>query len=61
MYFIFLNFRALALNCNAAFDGKKGATAVNWRKGKPVRTVRNYKLAKHSKYAPEMGNRYDYL
>ncbi|XP_050422764.1 E3 ubiquitin-protein ligase UHRF1-like isoform X2 [Adelges cooleyi] len=53
--------RALALNCNATIDSEKGAKAVNWKKGKPVRVVRNYKLSKHSKYAPEMGNRYDGL
>lgn len=29
--------------------------------GKPVRVVRNYKLAKHSKFAPKEGNRYDGL
>jgi len=31
---------------------------VDWKKGKPVRVVRNYKLCKHSKYAPELGNRF---
>jgi hypothetical protein len=34
---------------------------VDWKKGKPVRVVRNYKLHKHSKYAPEVGNRYEYF
>ncbi|XP_025424158.1 E3 ubiquitin-protein ligase UHRF1-like isoform X2 [Sipha flava] len=53
--------RALALNCNAKIDNEKGATAVDWKKGKPVRVIRNYKLRKHSKYAPELGNRYDGL
>ncbi|XP_015367414.1 PREDICTED: E3 ubiquitin-protein ligase UHRF1-like [Diuraphis noxia] len=53
--------RALALNCNAKIDSEKGATAADWKKGKPVRVVRNYKLGKHSKYAPELGNRYDGL
>lgn len=63
MYFIcttsilFLCFRALALNCNAKIDSEKGAMAVDWKNGKPVRVVRNYKLKKHSKYAPELGNR----
>nr|XP_023024422.1 E3 ubiquitin-protein ligase UHRF1-like [Leptinotarsa decemlineata] len=33
----------------------------HWQKGKPVRVVRNYKGAKHSKYAPKDGNRYDGL
>jgi len=51
--------RALALNCNANLDNKKGSTSVDWKKGKPVRVVRNYKLKKHSKYAPQLGNRYD--
>lgn len=51
-------FRALALNCNAKIDSNKGAIATDWKKGKPVRVVRNYKLQKHSKYAPEAGNRY---
>ena len=31
--------RALARNCNAAIDDKKGATAKQWREGKPVRVV----------------------
>ncbi|XP_025191295.1 E3 ubiquitin-protein ligase UHRF1-like [Melanaphis sacchari] len=53
--------RALALNCNAEINNKEGATATDWKKGKPVRVVRNYKLHKHSKYAPEVGNRYDGL
>ncbi|KAJ8306437.1 hypothetical protein KUTeg_016982 [Tegillarca granosa] len=51
--------RALAKNCNAPIDTKKGATAENWKDGKPVRVVRNCKGRKHSKYAPEEGNRYD--
>lgn len=51
--------KALALNCNAKFDAKNGAEAKDWKKGKPVRVVRNYKLRKHSKYAPKEGNRYD--
>ena len=55
--FFFL--RALARNCNAALDEKKGAEAKDWRAGKPVRVVRNCKGRKHSKYAPEEGNRYD--
>lgn len=59
MSFFKYNFRALALNCNAEIDTEKGATAINWKKGKPVRVVRNYKLRKHSKYAPEFGNRYE--
>lgn len=50
---------ALALNCNAPVNKEKGAEAKDWKGGKPVRVLRNYKGAKHSKYAPEEGNRYD--
>ena len=32
-------FRALARNCSAAIDDKNGATAKQWRGGKPVRVV----------------------
>lgn len=51
---------ALAKNCNAPINDKVGATASesNWKNGKPVRVVRNYKLGKFSKYAPKEGNRY---
>nr|XP_015840552.1 PREDICTED: E3 ubiquitin-protein ligase UHRF1 isoform X2 [Tribolium castaneum] len=51
--------KALALNCNVKFNDKTGGEATDWREGKPVRVVRNYKLGKHSKYAPVDGNRYD--
>ncbi|KAK4872140.1 hypothetical protein RN001_016264 [Aquatica leii] len=50
--------KALALNCNAPLN-MEGAEATDWKGGKPVRVVRNSKLAKHSKYAPTEGNRYD--
>lgn len=30
---------SLAKNCDAPIDGKKGATAKNWRNGKPIRVV----------------------
>jgi E3 ubiquitin-protein ligase UHRF1 len=50
--------KALALNCNTELNSK-GAKAKNWKGGKPVRVVRNYKLGKYSKYAPQVGNRYD--
>ena len=50
-------FRALAMNCNAPVNKEKGAEAKDWKAGKPVRVLRNYKGAKHSKYAPEEGNR----
>merc|ERR1719315_911488 len=51
---------AIAVNCKARFDTKNGGDAGDkWREGKPIRVVRNYKGAKHSKYAPEEGNRYD--
>ncbi|XP_004688931.1 PREDICTED: E3 ubiquitin-protein ligase UHRF1 [Condylura cristata] len=51
--------RALALNCSAPINDRKGAEAKDWRAGKPVRVVRNVKGGKHSKYAPAEGNRYD--
>lgn len=50
---------ALAVNCNAPVNKDKGAEAKDWKGGKPVRVLRNYKASKHSKYAPEDGNRYD--
>ena len=53
--------RALAKNCNAPLDAKKGAEAKDWKGGKPVRVVRNCKGRKHSEYAPDEGNRYDGL
>ncbi|XP_060037941.1 E3 ubiquitin-protein ligase UHRF1 isoform X2 [Erinaceus europaeus] len=51
--------RALALNCSAPINDQEGAVAKDWRSGKPVRVVRNMKGRKHSKYAPQEGNRYD--
>ncbi|XP_012260233.2 E3 ubiquitin-protein ligase UHRF1-like isoform X1 [Athalia rosae] len=53
--------KALALNCNAKLNDVDGGEARDWKGGIPVRVVRNYKLAKHSKYAPADGNRYDGL
>ncbi|KAG5881112.1 hypothetical protein JTB14_024357 [Gonioctena quinquepunctata] len=53
--------KALALNCYAPINDKEGAESDNWQMGKPVRVIRNYKAAKHSKYAPKDGNRYDGL
>lgn len=50
--------KALAINCNAKLNAKDGATAEDWRGGIPVRVVRNFKLRKYSKYAPQEGNRY---
>nr|CAH7757329.1 unnamed protein product [Callosobruchus chinensis] len=50
--------KALALNCNVPLN-KEGAEAKDWKKGKPVRVLRNWKLQKHSKYAPKEGIRYD--
>ena len=52
-------FRGLARCCNVKIDTKNGAEAADWKAGKPVRVLRSYKLAKHSKYAPEEGVRYD--
>jgi len=51
---------AIAVNCNVKFDDKKGGDAgEKWREGKPIRVVRGYKGAKHSKFAPTEGCRYD--
>ncbi|VVC31263.1 SRA-YDG,PUA-like domain, partial [Cinara cedri] len=51
--------RALALNCDSELN-VNGAKAKNWIKGKPVRVIRSSN-SKHSKYAPELGYRYDGL
>jgi len=50
---------ALAMCCDCKFDDVNGGEAKDWKKGKAIRVVRGYKGAKHSKYAPEIGNRYD--
>ncbi|XP_014205108.1 E3 ubiquitin-protein ligase UHRF1-like [Copidosoma floridanum] len=50
--------KALALNCKATLN-PNGAEATDWKQGIPIRVVRNFKLAKHSHYAPNDGNRYD--
>lgn len=47
------------MSCAAPFNHEIGAESKNWKKGKPVRVIRNYKGAKKSKYAPKDGNRYD--
>jgi len=52
---------AIARTCDAKVDDKRGAGANNWKRSRPIRVVRNYKGAKHSKYAPKEGNRYDGL
>ena len=52
---------AIARNCDAPIDKVNGAEAKNWKKGKPIRVLRSAKLKKHSKYAPDEGNRYDGL
>ena len=55
-----VNCRGLAKTItDTPINTKNGAEAKNWKSGKPVRVVRNCKLAKHSKYAPVEGNRYD--
>lgn len=51
--------KALAKNCDCPIDTKKGGQANDWKKGKPIRVIRSFKFAKHSKYAPEEGVRYD--
>ncbi|XP_074640769.1 E3 ubiquitin-protein ligase UHRF1-like [Tubulanus polymorphus] len=51
--------KALAKTCNAPLDNKNGSESKDWKGGKPIRVVRNCKGRKHSKFAPEDGNRYD--
>lgn len=50
--------RALARNCDCPIE-QKGGEAKTWQKGKPIRVIRSFKFAKHSKFAPEEGIRYD--
>jgi hypothetical protein len=50
---------ALAVTCDAEINTKKGAVARDWKKSKPIRVVRSYKLRKFSNYAPAEGFRYD--
>ena len=51
---------AIARNCKGSFNDKTGGDAGdNWREGKLIHVVRNWKGKKHSEYAPEEGNRYD--
>lgn len=50
---------AIAVNCDCKFDDVNGGEAKDWRKGKPIRVCRGWKGAKHSKYAPKEGIRYD--
>ena len=51
---------ALTMSCYAKFNDKEGANAGDeWQKGKPIGVLRGYKGAKHSKYAPKEGCRYD--
>lgn len=45
------------MNCNTPVN-KAGAEAKDWQGGKPVRVIRNAKGRKHSKFAPEDGNRW---
>ena len=52
---------AIAKCCACPIDKVNGGEAKDWKKGKPIRVVRSAKLAKHSKYAPPEGNRYDGL
>ena len=52
---------AIARCCACPINDKNGGEAKDWKKGKPIRVVRSAKLAKHSKYAPAEGNRYDGL
>jgi len=51
---------AIAVNCKARFNNKEGGDAgEKWREGKPIRVCRSFKGKKHSKYAPDVGIRYD--
>ena len=50
---------ALAKNCAAKLNDKGADAREDWKKGKPLRVVRNYKGRKHSTFAPKEGNRYD--
>lgn len=50
---------AIAVGCDAKVNAKEGAVAGDWHKSQPVRVLRGAKAAKHSKYAPEEGVRYD--
>ena len=53
------NNAALAVSCNAKFNAVEGAESSDWRKGKPIRVCRSFKSNKHSKFAPDVGYRYD--
>lgn len=50
---------AIAVSCNAYFDDENGAESKDWKKGKPIRVCRSFKFKKHSKFAPDVGVRYD--
>ena len=50
---------AIAVSCNAKFNDEEGAESSDWRKGKPIRVCRSFKFKKHSKFAPDVGVRYD--
>lgn len=38
---IFSIYRALAKNCDCPIDDKKGGSAKDWKKGRPIRVVSN--------------------
>ena len=50
---------AIAVSCNAKFNDVEGAESSDWKKGKPIRVCRSFKFKKHSKFAPDVGVRYD--
>jgi len=51
---------ALSKSCADTVVDEAGChRAIDWKKSKPIRVVRNYKASKHSRFAPEEGNRYD--
>ncbi len=51
--------KGLALNYAAAAGTGGNPEEESWRKGKPVRVVRGFKLAQYSPFAPGEGFRYD--
>lgn len=54
--------KALAITCNARFNDKEGAKAMDWRKSQPIRVCRaSNRKSTHPMYAPEKGIRYDGL
>ena len=54
--------KALAVTCDAPVNETLGATAIDWRKSRPVRVCRSStRKVTHPFYAPKRGIRYDGL